>query len=563
MSNFISSISIRSKMACAFGAILVVATGLGCFAVERLAMLSAVTEQVSFNSLPSTRALGQMAVAAERFRSADGQTLLAWNASNLPELRAVMDAAHHEYAAARDAYGPLIDPGSEAQLASAIDAGWTQVVGQAAQLDELMKLGDRAKCSAFFFGEMRRGIRSFRTALNADIAFNMKQGQEAAISGRALGHSGTRLIEAAMGLAALLCVSVGWSLIRAVSRPVTAMTVVMRRLADRDTTVLVSGTERRDEIGCMAAAVQVFKDNMISAARMAAEQEVEQAAKAARSGRLEALLKEFEANVGEVVSVLASSSTELEGTAEAMTGTARATDDQAGNVAAAAAEADLGVQTVASAAEELSASISEISRQVAQSALVTNRAVNDVRQTDQVVRALAASAHRIGDVVNLIASIASQTNLLALNATIEAARAGEAGRGFAVVASEVKSLAQQTARATHDIGSQIAQIQASTGSAVDAIGGITGIIEEMSAIAACIAAAVEEQGAATSEIARNVQQTAHATHEVTMNITGVSRGSKETGAAASQVLEAAADLARRAELLSSEVSGFIVGVRAA
>ena len=563
MSNFISNISIRSKIACAFGAILVVATGLGGFAVERLSMLSAVTEQVSFDSLPATRALGQMAVAAERFRSADAQVLLAWNASTLPELREVMDAAHHEYDAARTAYGPLIDTGSEAQLTSAIDANWTQVVAQAAQLDELMKLGDRAKCSAFFFGDMRRGIRSFRTVLKADIAFNLTQGQKAATHGRAVGHSGTRLIEAAMGLAALLCVSVGWSLIRTISKPVTAMTTVMHRLADRDTSVVISGADRRDEIGHMAAAVQVFKDNMISADRMAAEQEGERAAKAARSLRLEALLVGFEANVGEVVSVLASSSTELEGTAEAMTGTARATDDQAGNVAAAAAEADLGVQTVASAAEELSASISEISRQVAQSALVTSRAVDDVRRTDQVVRALAASAHKIGDVVNLIASIASQTNLLALNATIEAARAGESGRGFAVVASEVKNLAQQTARATHDISSQIAQIQASTGSAVDAIGGITGIIEEMSVISACIAAAVEQQGAATSEIARNVQQTAQATHEVTLNITGVSRGSRETGVAASQVLEAAADLARRAELLSSEVSGFIEGVRAA
>jgi methyl-accepting chemotaxis protein len=221
------------------------------------------------------------------------------------------------------------------------------------------------------------------------------------------------------------------------------------------------------------------------------------------------------------------------------------------------------VQTVAAAAEQLTASISEISRQVAQSAQRSGQAVADAQRTDVIVRALAEAAEKIGHVVGLISNIAGQTNLLALNATIEAARAGDAGKGFAVVASEVKSLANQTAKATEEIGAQIGQIQAATQEAVLAIQGITGTIEEVSAIAVSIAAAVEEQGAATGEIARNVQQTAKSARDVTTNIAGVNRAATETGLAAGQVLDAAGDLSRQAEQLTREVGGFLAEVRAA
>jgi methyl-accepting chemotaxis protein len=221
------------------------------------------------------------------------------------------------------------------------------------------------------------------------------------------------------------------------------------------------------------------------------------------------------------------------------------------------------VQTVAAAAEELSASIGEISRQVHQSSKITGQAVTETQRTDTIVRALAEGADKIGKVMELIADIAGQTNLLALNATIEAARAGDAGKGFAVVASEVKSLATQTARATEEIGVQVSQIQAATKEAVGAIEGISTTIQEVSKIAASIAAAVEEQGAATAEIARNVQQTAQAAQDVTVNISGVSRASSETGAAAGQVLSAAGDLSNQAENLTAEVNTFLVDVRAA
>ncbi len=271
----------------------------------------------------------------------------------------------------------------------------------------------------------------------------------------------------------------------------------------------------------------------------------------------------FEAKVGSLVALLSSDATELQTTAQSMSATASQTNQQAATVAGAAEEASAGVQTVAAAAEELTASIHEISRQVAHSARITGRAVDDARRTDTIVRALAAGAQKIGDVVQLITGIAAQTNLLALNATIEAARAGDAGKGFAVVASEVKSLAGQTAKATEEIGAQIRQIQDATDEAVQAISAIGSTIEEVNVIASNIAAAVEEQGAATAEIARNVQQTAASTQDVTAIIAGVSQAANDTGAAAGQVLGASSSLSQQADQLTEAVVSFVAGVRAA
>ncbi len=278
---------------------------------------------------------------------------------------------------------------------------------------------------------------------------------------------------------------------------------------------------------------------------------------------LERIAADFQGKVGQLVAVLSESSKALEGTAQSMASTADVTTSQASTVAAAAEEASASVQTVAASAEELTSSIGEISRQVTQSSQITGKAVQEARRTDNIVRALSEGADKIGQVVDLITNIAGQTNLLALNATIEAARAGEAGRGFAVVASEVKSLAQQTARATEEIGAQIAQVQSATNDAVEAIKGITGTIEEVSAIAATIAAAVEEQGAATAEIARSVQQVSESTQEVTSNITGVSQAAQEASVAVSHVLGNANDVSNQASRLSSEVDGFVALIRAA
>ena len=350
---------------------------------------------------------------------------------------------------------------------------------------------------------------------------------------------------------------------RSIVRPLAAMTGAITRLAAGDKASAIPSRDSRDEIGDIARAVEVFRQNAIRADAVAAEQEAERVVKERRVAQLSELVRGFEAQVSGLVGKLSSSSTELEATAQSMTATAGQTNSQACAVAAAAEEASSGVQTVAAAAEELSCSISEISRQVAQAARVTEKAVGDARRTDEIVQALAQGAQKIGDVVGLITSIAGQTNLLALNATIEAARAGDAGKGFAVVASEVKSLAQQTAQATEEIAGQVAQIQAATQEAVGAIGGITLTIGEVSAIATAIAAAVEQQGAATSEIASNVAQTASSTHDVSTTISGVSEAAQSTGVAAAQVLDAAGTLSRQAEQLTREMGSFVAGVRAA
>ena len=287
------------------------------------------------------------------------------------------------------------------------------------------------------------------------------------------------------------------------------------------------------------------------------------AEKVQRAQRLDALLRGFEARTAVLVSMVASAATELESTSRAMASTTGETVAQATNVAAAVEAASINVQTVASAAEELSASISEIARQVAQSSEIADRAVEDANRTDAIVKTLAEGAQKIGDVVGLISTIAGQTNLLALNATIEAARAGDAGKGFAVVASEVKSLANQTAKATDDISRQIAQIQLATKEAVTAIEAITQTIGEVSRIATAIAAAVEEQGAATQEIARNIHEAATGTHQVSVSIAGVSHGASETGAAATGVHDAAGELSKQAEGLSGDVQHFVTEVKAA
>ncbi|MCA1374303.1 MULTISPECIES: CHASE3 domain-containing protein [unclassified Bradyrhizobium] len=367
------------------------------------------------------------------------------------------------------------------------------------------------------------------------------------------------------GLVTLLLSLVGaFGVAFAVTRPIQRITTEMGVLANGDTSVIVSGIERKDEIGEMAQAVQVFKTNAIEVERLKAEQaETERRNAEQRKRDMVRLADDFESAVGQIIGTVSSASTQLEASATTLTGTAERSQKLATTVAGASEEASTNVQSVASATEEMASSVGEISRQVQESARMAGDAVGQARATTERVSELSKAAARIGDVVELINTIAGQTNLLALNATIEAARAGEAGRGFAVVASEVKALAEQTAKATGEIGQQISGIQAATNDSVGAIKEISSTIERLSEISSAIAAAVEEQGAATQEIARNVQQAAHGTQQVSSNITDVQRGATETGTASSQVLSAAQMLSNDSSRLKSEVSKFLTNVRAA
>jgi methyl-accepting chemotaxis protein len=339
----------------------------------------------------------------------------------------------------------------------------------------------------------------------------------------------------------------------------------MRELAEGNFQVVLPGLGRGDEVGEMAQAVETFKVKAEEKARAEAEAKMKQDQIAAqqRKADMHSLADSFEAAVGEIVETVSSASTELEASAATLTKTAERAQEVTTAVAAASEEASTNVNSVASATEELSSSVNEISRQVQESARMASAAVGQARSTTERVGELSKAAARIGDVVELINTIAGQTNLLALNATIEAARAGEAGRGFAVVASEVKALAEQTAKATGEIGQQITGIQSATQDSVSAIKEISGTIEKLSEISSTIAAAVEEQGAATQEISRNVQQAAQGTHQVSSNITEVQRGASETGSASSQVLSAAKSLSGDSNRLKLEVGKFLSSVRAA
>jgi len=350
-------------------------------------------------------------------------------------------------------------------------------------------------------------------------------------------------------------------IVRGITQPIAGMTQDMAALAGGDKSIEIEGAHRGDEIGAMAQAVEVFKENMIKADQLAAEQATENEAKEKRRVAMEELAATFESSVSSVLGEVGQASNSMKTTAEGMAATAEETSRQSTAVAAAAEEASTNVQTVASAAEELSSSISEISRQVQQSTQIAGSAVAAAQTADEMVQGLAMSAQKIGEVVAMITDIADQTNLLALNATIEAARAGDAGKGFAVVASEVKNLANQTAKATEEISNQINGIQGATQQSVEAIQGITKTIGEISEVSSAIAAAVEEQGAATSEIARNVEQASAGTADVTTNIASVNTAADETGQSANDVLAAAGTMSTQSEKLNSEVNTFLMGLK--
>ncbi|NYZ14056.1 HAMP domain-containing protein [Azospirillum sp. RWY-5-1] len=558
-----NDISIRFKIGFAFASAALVVIAIGLFAVDRIAAVNKSAAEIRTDWLPSVAALGHLSTATEQVRNTEAAILLA------PTEAAAQDAIKRRTAAleqrekAWQAYGTMISSPDERTLTEQFALEWNSYLQTGRKMLAEVEAGRMREAGQLFGYEMSDTFLRARSLLARNVALNSAGGTAAAERGAAIYETTRLWILVAIVAATLSAALMGILIVYGVSRPVVAMTTAMKRLAARDMAAEIVGVGRRDEIGQMAGALQVFKDGMIEADRVAAESAAEQAAKEKRADGIERLLQEFDRHAAGVFGNLATASGDLASTAETMAGLARHTNGQATASAAAAEQTSANVQTVAAAAEEMAASIQEIGRQVSRSTDIASKAVREAEETTGSVRGLAGETARIGEVVKLIQSIAEQTNLLALNATIEAARAGEAGKGFAVVAGEVKTLANQTAKATEDIASQIANVQAATQRTVGAIEGIAGTITTMNEIAAAIAAAIEEQNATTSEISRNAQEAARGTGQVSDTIAQVNEAATRTGSAAGKVLDASGNLSAQADSLRREVEGFLAAIRTA
>ncbi len=561
--SWFQNLSIRSKVMTAFAVVLAVTVLLGTFSVTRLSAVNDNAQTIASNYLVAIDGLGDFSYGVVRYRQLQASQMLATDLAgkNLEEkkLSEALDQASRGW----EKYVATVDAGYERGLADKLHTAWTDYLALNEKLAQLSDASKNEEATDYYAGDLRASFNKLQDLLNEDKAYQRKASDAQVKSAGETYTSSRMLIMVVLGAAAALCVAMGWLIVSGVSTPIRAMTGAMGRLAQHDLTTEISGAERKDEVGQMAKAVQVFKDSMIETDRLKAEQEEAQRAAAKRSALVDQLTRDFDTKVQGVVQGVASQATQMEASAQSMSATAEEATKQASAVAAASEQGAANVQTVASAAEELSSSIAEIGRQVSHSSQIAATAVTEAAKANEMVQGLLNASQKIGEIVALINAIADQTNLLALNATIEAARAGEAGKGFAVVAAEVKNLATQTSKATEEIGTQITSVQGATQNAVNAIASIGKTIGEIDQIATTIAAAVEEQGAATQEIARNVEEAAKGTQEVSANIGGVTEAANSTGAGANQVLTAARTLSKQSGDMRELVQTFLTQVKAA
>lgn len=566
MFGWIKNIGLSWKVQLAPAFLILVLIGLGAYALQTLrsnqaAVDALVSGPVRQSELANDLTTTVWTAHARLYR-------LAATAANEKDEKKIAAVAKEASAAAgkiSDALKAVEDikgefsPGTFDKLKAAV-AGYLKQSKNAIEMAD----GDAGSALIFIKGAERNFAVIEKLADDLITHSSESKDREIARAGIRLEQQQITLMAVLLGVA-LAGILVSFLIGRSISRPVVAMSKAMRELAGGNFEVQLPGLERRDEVGQMAHAIQEFKVQAIAKAERetAEREEKNRELAAARRTELHNLAESFEIAVGDIVENVGSASSELENSAAVLTRSSEASQQLSTVVAAASEETSSNVQSVASATEEMASSVNEIGRQVANSNRIANEAVVQAQKTDARIVELSEAANRIGDVTKLITTIAEQTNLLALNATIEAARAGDAGRGFAVVAQEVKALATQTAKATSEISSQIADMQAATQDSVVAIKEISGTIGRVSEIAAAIAAAVEEQGAATQEIARNVQQAAVGSTQVATSIADVNRGAGEIGTASSQVLASAQLLSNENKRLKAEVGKFLATVRSA
>ncbi|SMH56125.1 methyl-accepting chemotaxis protein [Azospirillum agricola] len=558
-----TSITIRAKIiGAALGAV-VMAAGFGLFTVSRLDILNGTAETMRGTSLPSTQIAGQLLAAAQGYRIAEAAYALSTNAMQIEQVETNLRNAAAALATLRGEAGPLFAAGEGAERLAAFDAAWTDYAAAADRVRSLVRDNQGQSAASVFKRPSAVAFTRVQETLGALVDTTVREADAVADRSGDVYREAHALVLGVVAFGTLLSLAFGAALVRSVSRPILDMAAAMERLAARDVSVDFPAG-RRDEIGRMAEAARVFKDNMLETDRLQTEQDrLKAAAAEERRRELQGLAAGFETTVKRLVEALAASTAGMATAATGMAGSAAETASHADAVSSAAGQASANVDSVAAATAELSASFAEIERLVADSAGIAAGATRDAERSTAVMGELAAAAAEIGKVVDLIAGIAGQTNLLALNATIEAARAGEAGKGFAVVASEVKSLAGQTAKATGEIQARIAEIQAASGTAVDSIGGVARTIARINEIAGAVAAAVEQQTAAVGEIAASIHDAATGTRTVSGSIAAVTAAAASAEQASSAMVGTVETVSEDTARMRREVDGFLSALRAA